>query len=231
VNKIFIAFSFRPENEPLVRSVDRLVRSHGLVPTSGEILGGAALTAEVQQLIKSSDALIALLTREQQGVGADTWEPTDWVSAELTSARARDQRAIALLEDKVQRPKGPFSENEFIRFERNRLAEPLLRLSETIGYWKLASGRFLEIRLFPDAAAKLAASETAKCQYRLVTPTGDAGAWREGRGRSKPGGVFLTIQGVKLDEAIEVEIREGGNALWRSDEAPQWVHVELKAKQ
>jgi hypothetical protein len=110
-------------------------------------------------------------------------------------------------------------------------AEAFIRLSETIGLWRAESGRSLEIRLLPDAAATLAANENAKCQYRLVPPIGEPTDWKVGRARSKPGGVFLVVQGVKVNEEIQVKILEGDSPRWRSVESPQWVHIELKSVQ
>jgi hypothetical protein len=43
--------------------------------------------------------------------------------------------------------------------------------------------------------------------------------------------VFLVVQGVKVNEEIQVKILEGGNPRWRSVESPQWVHIELKSVQ
>jgi hypothetical protein len=232
VNKIFLGFSFRPENERLVRDVDRLVRSHGLVLVTGEILGGAGLTDEIQHRIAEADALVALLTREEKIEGQEAWRPTGWVNSEYISARARHQRAIALVEDSVK-VDGAYAENEHIRIDRQCPCEAMIRLSETIGHWKLESGRSLEIRLLPEAAATLAASEGARCEYRVVPrmlPMGtDPPSWQKGWARPKPGGVFLIIPGVRQDEAIEVRILEGDIARWRSVESPQWVHVELKS--
>jgi hypothetical protein len=228
VNKIFLGFSFRPENERVVRDIDRLVQSHGLVLVTGEILGGAGLTPEIQRRIAEADALVALLTREEKIDGQEAWRPTGWVNTEYISARARRQCAIALVEDSVK-VDGAYAESEHIRIDRQCPCEAMVRLSETIGLWKFESGRSLEIRLLPEAAATLAASEGARCEYRVVRPMGSAPPWQEGRAHPKPGGVFLIIPGVRQDEAIEVRIMEGNTARWRSVESPQWVHIELKS--
>lgn len=228
MNKVFLAFSFRPDNDPLVRNIDRIVRSHGLVLVTGEILGGAGLTPEIKTRIKQADALIALLTREEKIDAQESWRPTGWVSTEYAMARARDQRAIALLEGGV-RLDGAYSENEHIPLDRAAPCDAMVRLSETIGLWKAESGRSLEIRLLPEAAAALASNDNAKCEYRLISPTGISRDWQMAEARTKPGGVFLVIQGVKVDETIQVKITEGNSTRWRSVESPQWVHVELRS--
>lgn len=231
MNKIFVAFSFRDRNEQLVSHVDRLIRSHGLVPVSGEILGGQDLTPEVQTRIQECDALIALMTRELQvqvaPPGESYWMPTQWVAGEYVAARTRNQLGIAIIEDGV-RLNGPYAQNEHIKLDRAAPAEALVRLSETIGYWRAQAGRALEIRLVPKEAALFAASGNAKCQYRLVRPNAVAPSpWMDGRAARKPGGVFLVVPGVKSDDSIEVQLLEGALPRWNSVESPQWVHIEL----
>jgi hypothetical protein len=226
LNKIFLSFSFRPENDQLVRDIDRVIRSHGLVPVTGEILGGQGLTQEIQARIQQSDALIAVLTREQQLQGQNVWLPTQWVSDEYGAARARGQLAMAIVEENVQ-VNGAYTQHEHIKLNRAAQAETFIRLSETIGLWRAEAGRSLEIRLLPQAAASFATSGNARCEYRLVPPGGVPSPWKEGRAARRPGGVFLVVQGVKFDQAIEVKIFEGNSPKWSSAESPQWVHIEL----
>jgi hypothetical protein len=195
---------------------------------TGDVLGGGGLTPAIQNRIKESDALVALFTREERIANQDEWRPTEWVSNEYISARSRNQLAIAVVEDGV-RLNGAYAENEYIRLDPTRPCEAIVQLSETIGIWKIESGRSLEIRLLPEAAATVASDEHARCEYRLVSPSGDSTEWRVTKARRKPGGVFLIIQGIKLDQAIEIQILEGNNLKWRSVESPQWVHVELKS--
>ena len=190
--KVF-CFSFRPENDHLVRDIDRVVRSHGLVLVTGEILGGQGLTQQIQTRIKESDAVIALFTREQKLEGKEEWLPTQWVRDEYSSARGRSQIAIEMIEQGVQL-NGAYSENEHIKLDRAAQSEAFIRLSETIGLWRAESGRSLEIRLLPDAAATLAANEeNAKCQYRLCRRS-EADRLEGGKSAIKPGSVFLVVR-------------------------------------
>jgi hypothetical protein len=230
MNKIFLAYSYRDENKRLIADViDPLVRSHNVLPVAGDILGGEQLTAAVQGLIASSDALVGFMTRDRQIAGGNTYAATQWVQNELVTARTRKQRAIAVVENGVD-TSGMFSDNERIDFDRANPLPAVIKLSQTIALWKAEAGRSIEIRILPAAAAKVAVSEQLKCEYRLTPPLGRPGSWIEAYASRKPGGVFLLLQGVKPDEAIEVKIskKDNGSARWTSSQNPQWVHIELE---
>jgi hypothetical protein len=233
MNKVFVAFPFKPRSGPAVRKVvdriGRLIKSHGLVPATGESLGGNSLTPAVKKLIAESDALIALLTREERISGKNKWLASDWVKSEITTGRAIGKPAIALVEPEVD-VKGLFAENEYIVLDLNKPLETLLQLSETIRVWKEETGRYLLVRLLPDAAAAAAQNRNSECRIRLVPPNGAGGGWQKGEIRILPGGVFVGVPSVKENVALDVQIvNDGGLATWKSGEFPQWVHVEMRS--
>jgi hypothetical protein len=69
MKRIFLSFSFRDEDKPLVAAVERLLACHDLQVVTGMRLGGGALTQEVMKRIESCDGLVALLTRRQELAG------------------------------------------------------------------------------------------------------------------------------------------------------------------
>jgi hypothetical protein len=227
MNKVFLAYSYRDENKNLIAAaIDPLVRSHNLLPIAGDTLGGEALTPAVQDLIAKSDALVALMTRDTKVDGEEKYKATNWVLAELTNARTRKQRAIAIVEKGVD-ISGMFADSEYIPFERANPLPAIIKLSQTIALWKAEAGRSLEIRVLPPTAGNLALADKTKCEYRLIPPLGQPGAWQDAYASEKPGGVFLLLQGVKPDESIQVKISKNGSMRWQSVQTPQWVHVEL----
>lgn len=228
MNRIFLAYPFRDENERLVTAIARLAKSHGCLLETGDICGGEDLTIAIKDKIAKSDALIALLARDEKFEGREEWRATDWVAGELVSARARGQRAIAIVETGV-RYNGPYEGHERIPFDRAKLHDLFLRLSETIGFWKEEAGRFLDVRLLPPAAADAALTKAIKCRYRLIQKKAAPGAWQLTRAHRSPGGaVFIDVSGVRPEDNIEIELIEGEQARWRSSEWPQWVHIELE---
>jgi hypothetical protein len=233
MNKIFVAFPFKPKAGAVVKDVvdaiGRLITSHGLVAVTGESLGGNALTPAVQRRIGESDALVALFTREKRLARGNKWLPTQWVQSEITAARARGKPAVALVEPGVE-VSGLFEEHERIDLDPRDPLDALLQLSEAVRAWKEDAGRFLLVRLLPDEAAALAQNGSSQCKVRLVPPQGPAGGWDKGTIRQLPGGVFLAVPGVRENVALDVEILNGdGRPVWKSGEFPQWVHVQMRS--
>ena len=82
MKKVFLSFSFRDEDRPLVSAVEQLLSSHELMSVTGKKLGGGPLTPTVMHRIEECDALIALLTRrDEKAIGG--WTTHDWVRDEL----------------------------------------------------------------------------------------------------------------------------------------------------
>jgi hypothetical protein len=231
MNKVFIAYPFKPKAGAvvldIVAAIDRLIESHSLAPLDGRSVGGKSLTPAVRHLITESDALIALFTREQQLAGKNRWLPTTWVQTEITAARQQGKPAVALVVPGVE-VSGLFAEHERIDVDLKHPLDSLLQLSQAIRIWKEDAGRFLLVRLIPQAAAMMAQNKNSQCKVRLVPQRGQPGAWQTSTVRTPPGGVFLEVPGVKENVAIEVEIFDGnGHIAWKSIESPQWVHVEM----
>lgn len=227
VNKIFLAYSYRPANEPLAADIARLIESHGLLPITGKILGGANIPEAVKARIRGSDAVISLLTPENKPRKAK-WKPGGWPRDELVAARGRGQRAIAIVERNAELD-GMIKGDQYIEVDRAAPCSAMIELSETIALWKAEAGRAIDLRLVPDAAATMASTDGVKCRYRIIDQNAKAGPWQEDSARTRPGGVFLVVPGVRNNEQIEVQIMDGQVTRWRSPEAPPSYHVELKS--
>lgn len=132
--KVFLAFSFRDEDKPLVAEIARLLRSHSIQMVSGEDLGGEELTPAVKQRIEASDGLIALLTRRDPFLKGG-WASHDWVRDELGHAREKKKHTIALVEDGVD-VGGMSQPHEFIPLDKSQPEKALLQLARTLGAWE-----------------------------------------------------------------------------------------------
>lgn len=227
MKKVFVAYSFREENDQLFKVVERLVKSHGFQADTGEVLGGDSLTIGVKQKISDSDALIAVLSKDKKADGSEQWFATDWVKSELQSARNSNKSCIALVESGVS-VDGLYAEYERINFDRNNLLTPLLRLSETLFFWRDNAGRSVKIKLEPKEAAELALSH-GKCYYRVGRvdqPLGDAKEiWIDDYDNDL---YIISLAGIREDHEVQIEIREGDSIRWRSKRMRQFIYAQLK---
>ena len=221
---IFLAFAFRDEDKPLVSYVERLLASQHVQVRTGEQLGGAQLTPEVQARIEESDALIALLTR-REALQAGGWTTHPWVRDELAWARARGKRAIALVEDGVV-DGGMFQSHEWIALNRDNPAEALVRLAETVGLWNHEAGRLVKVQIAPEEVATELGEGAATCRQRLCEQ-GRFTDWQEVTPIPEAGGTFVYINGVREDHLIQLEAQAAGTT-WRSPASSQWMLVQLR---
>ena len=150
--KIFLAFSFRPEDKGLVSYIEQLLASQFVPVITGERLGGEQLTPAVQARIDQTHGLVGFLTRRDQKVGSG-WTTHQWVLDEIAYARVQRKRVIAFVEDGVQ-VGGMYQSHECIQFKRDNLVEALLVLSEQVGQWKKEFGRMVKVQILPESLAK-----------------------------------------------------------------------------
>ena len=125
MERVFLSYHFDDEVKPMENQVKRLAESHDLEVVDGERLAGQEITQTVQERIDSSDAMIVLLTKRNEG------KTNQWVMHERTTALNMNIPFIALIEDGVV-DRGPFTNFEYIQFTRDKFLEALLRISETI---------------------------------------------------------------------------------------------------
>lgn len=225
MEKVFLAFAFRPEDRDLVANVETLLESYGVMVVTGDRVGGNQITPAVKTRIDDSDGLIALLTRRDQKADG-TWTTHDWVKYELQHGRDQGKPAIALVEDGVE-ISGPYGEHERITLSREKPLDAFLSIAETIGLWKREGGRHLKVQILPEALASSLGSGTSntRCRYRLCY-RGTFTAWKEVEPVLEPGGTFLYLQGVCDEHMIQIEVFEQ-NKSWRSPATSQWMQVKL----
>lgn len=221
--KTFFSFSFGPQDSALVNDVDRLLASHLVKAVTGRNLGGGQLPDEVKRKIDDCETLVALLTQH----GAANGQTSQWVRDEVTYARAKDKRAIVLVEAGIE-VGGMFAANEFIPLDRQNPLEALLRLSETIGLWRDELGRTVKVQVMPPALARKLGQTALRleCRYRTIR-AGKPSPWSETQPIAEAGGTFIHVPGVGDEQLIQLEVREDGKS-WSSVATSQWMTVQLK---
>jgi hypothetical protein len=224
---VFLAFSFRTEDRPLVRYVEQLLASQLVQVVTGERLGGEQLTPAVKARIEQADALVALLTRRDQLTGGG-WTTHDWVKDEIGYARAKGKRAIALVEDGVD-VGGMYEPHECIHLIRDTVIDALLILSENVSLWKWERGRTVKVQILPqELAQKIGVGGPGiRCMHRLCL-NGKYSEWREATPVPELGGTFVYIEGVQDDQLVQIRVEEPNKA-WQSPATAQWLQVQLNS--
>jgi hypothetical protein len=224
--RVFLAFSFRPEDKDLVGQVGRLLASQHITTMTGEGLGGEQLTPAVQDRIDKCDALVGLATRRDQKQ-AGGYTTHQWVLDEIGYARGQKKRAIAVVENGVD-VGGMYQPHEYIALDMAQPLTALLHLSETLGLWRREVGRTLKVQILPPAlAAKLGSGGNGtQCCYRLWLQ-GKYSDWIRVTPQPEGGGTFIWVEGVQDEHLVQIQIKEKGK-VWQSLATSQWIQVAVK---
>ena len=228
MKSVFLAYSFREQDQELVTLVEHLLASHDILAVTGEGVGGGEITPTVRARILGSDGLVALLTR-RDALADGGWTTHDWVRHELTVAREAGKPAIGVIESGVSTA-GPYGDHERIDLDRTALADGLLSLSRTIGEWKRQAGRTLKVQILPDDVAMQVgeADGEAVCRYRFLS-AGEWMDWQPARPIPEVGGTFVYIRGVRDDYLIQLQI-DGVGTSWFSRATSQFLPITLLPK-
>ena len=232
MERIFLSFSFRPNDEPtenLVSYCEHLLAACDLVLNIGDVLEGQPLTPAVTDLIDRSDALIAILS-PRDAIAGGRFHPSMWVRDELTYARAKGKPALAVVFSGVDLG-GAWAENERVDYDPAAPIAALTKISRTLKAWKRRHGRRVKVRLLPPQLEPEIGNVASikRCMFRLTQEvTGDELAgWRTATTRLEPGGAFAFLDGVTSDAIIELQIEFAASGTWNSRATPQWLHIEL----
>jgi len=223
MDSIFLSYSFsKPEDLDIVRQVEDLFRSFGIITRTGLNLGGHQLTDQVFSLIDQSDALVAIASRREELVEGG-WATHPWIRDEVGHARTTQKNAIVLVEDGVSSG-GAYESYERIDFQRNNLDPALLKLAKTVGIWNDKAGNHLKVRLLPDDL--LEQMNSPSCEYQFIS-RGNTLGWNEVKPILEPGGAYLHLQGVRSDYLIEVRV-SGRNEIRRSRATAQSMPITVE---
>lgn len=130
-SEVFLAYSFRPENEKLVHLVRDLLVAIGFEILEGEEPKPISVSDKVKQKITSSDCLVALMTKDKQDDKGE-WLPSDWVREEAVFALAQKKHVIRILEEGVSKEGKIFGDQEFIPIEKDNPARGIVHLARMI---------------------------------------------------------------------------------------------------
>lgn len=218
---VFLSYQFGAQDRDIVDLVDRLLYSHGLEVVRGRRTAGMPVDDAIRERIRSCDALVAVLTRDDAGGNG----PSNWVRDELVFAQNIDLPAIGLLETGVELPGGLGTQNrEYPPLSRENPAEAIVALSETLHLWKKLK---VKLQLQPDEIATTLGSniDHARVEYRL-SREGQVSDWSEGSLSDEGYGMFAYIEPKSTNDLIQLRIKHNGSQ-WSAKAIHQWVKVDL----
>jgi hypothetical protein len=223
VQKVFLSHSFADEDRPIVALLDRLIRSQGLVPTTGRLLAGGPLPAEIAQLIDAADATIALMTLRRNDA-AHVTHP--WVEQEYGHAVMGNKKpSIALIEHGVH-VAGVAAAREHVLFDRSDTGTLVVRASETIAEWKRRAGRLVKVLLMPERVATEIGQhqQDVTVEYRYQENEKECD-WVSAIVRREIGGVLAYLRVPENTSLIQVRSR--GKVAVESEYTPLRMTIEL----
>lgn len=149
--RVFVSFSFRPENQWIEDYVIPLLNFFGHEPVTGRILDAGNLDEEVKRKIRQCRRVLCFVTRAQPRYDENgrvlSYDPPDWVRDELMMARGASLDAIEFRETGVKYGgAAPF--HAYVEFESSQVPRLLLDLAERVAEWPIGP---LQLRLsVPD---------------------------------------------------------------------------------
>ena len=159
--KIFVSYSFRPENSWVEDYVIPLLECFGHAPFTGRILDAGPLDEDVRRKIKQCRRVLCFVTRAAEIHGPngaiEGYRPPEWVRDELMMARGAGQDAIEFRETDV-RYEGAAPFRGYVNFDRDNVPRLLLDLARRLKDWPVGP---LQLRLAVPAEFKAEIEQAA----------------------------------------------------------------------
>ena len=132
--RIFISYSYHPDDRWIEELVVPLVRAFDSSPSDGKGIQGERLTDAVKDRITRCQALVAFVTK--RGEAANGWYRTHrWVTDELGYASSLGKTVVEVRELGVDPQDGIVGDRARINYDGVNKVELMLQLTTTIARW------------------------------------------------------------------------------------------------
>jgi len=128
---LFLAHSFREENEKMVARIKKLLESFPLSITTGEKPTTKYVSEKVKKLIADSDYVLVILTKDEEQKDK-SWQPSKWLNDELAFALGKGKTIIRFLEKGVDYKPAISGDSEYIPFNKDNLTDALIKLVQLL---------------------------------------------------------------------------------------------------
>lgn len=226
--KIFVGYGYNPRDAWIEELLLPLIEALECQPVTGTIAADGALSAAVLQKVKSSDAVIGMLTRRDKKDN-DEWTTHAWVIQELAAAAALQMRLILeVREEGVPVQGGMQGDRQYVLFDESNKAECLVRIAQIIGSWK--ERRRHRVQLGPEEFVQqmLGVVDDAIVDCKWLDDRATQEEEFQGVLRGIKGGVFLLTDRLPATALIKVRVRAGAHTWVSAYEALEPVKIDLR---
>lgn len=208
--KIFISYSFRPENDWVEKYVCPIIETFGHEPVTGRILDTGGLDDEVKRKIRQCRRVLCFATRAtpRYGQGGEivSYDPPDWVRDELMMARGGDREALEFRERGVSYG-GASILRPYVDFDRDQLPQMLLDLALRVSEWPVGP---LQLRLtipeeFQAEVESAANADTLRARCVAIDLDGTERSSEQLRVHTREGQLIVPFW-IKPDPNLSIEI-------------------------
>lgn len=233
MERIFLSYTYKPidvvkqETEDLVKYIKIMIEAMDLRVLDGVDIGGRAIDTEIQKRINDSDALIAIMTPWLDAQGQKVIP--QYVQAEYDLALGQEKHAIRIIHDSLP-VQGMFTNHEYIVYSAKTQVHTLLKLMQTISYWKKEVGKSLQVKIEPtDIGDRYDANiQGHSCQYQLMINFKQTG-WKSAELWNEPGATFAYIPNVPDESKLQLRLSLGDEH-WDSPFTDSMGQIKLQKR-
>lgn len=120
--------SFAPVDQVPNSLIQRFLTASGITVVTGERPSAGSVSAKVRRRIESCELFVGIFTRRQKIARKQEWTTSNWVVDEKAYAFSKEKRLILIKEAGVQSIGGLQGDWEYLEFERDQMAELLIKL-------------------------------------------------------------------------------------------------------
>jgi hypothetical protein len=221
VHSVFLSYSFRNEQDPLLIAVRALIECAGFRVVDGKALDGFRVGPEVQKRIDNCKGIVCVVTPEADDSG--------WVNAEFFQAVGQGKKRIFVLRHENVNLGNIYQGVATYQFSDNDQLSVITTLAGTLGIWRENLGNAVRAVLLPEEISQRALNENAKCEYRCEEMTTfEESEWRAARLKPIDAAIHAILPEVPVNHTLQVRVTFGNGTFWTSSFIPQHLTLQLK---
>lgn len=132
LKSMFVGHSFDARDKPVVDVVCRLLTTLDIKVVTGEKPKADRVSTKVRRRIEECEGFMGVFTERDKLAGKDKWATSAWIIDEKAYALASNKKLVLIKERRVSSIGGLQGDYEYLEFDRDDLADLILRLLEMI---------------------------------------------------------------------------------------------------